>query len=38
MSPTGTEAQNIKLLRGCALFESLDERDMLELARICRSR
>lgn len=38
MNPIGSEAQNIKLLRGCALFESLNDSDMAELARICRSR
>ena len=38
MSPTGLEAKNIKLLRGCALFESLNDRDLTELARMCRSR
>lgn len=38
MSPNGPEAQNIKLLRGCAIFESLSERDLEELARMCRSR
>jgi CRP/FNR family cyclic AMP-dependent transcriptional regulator len=43
MSPTSspaasTEAQTVRLLRGSALFESLGETDLAELARMCRSR
>ncbi|HKK30653.1 MAG TPA: Crp/Fnr family transcriptional regulator [Alphaproteobacteria bacterium] len=32
------EEETIRLLRGCALFETLNERDMTMLARMCRVR
>jgi CRP/FNR family transcriptional regulator, cyclic AMP receptor protein len=37
-SPQSPEEQTAAWLRGCALFESLTERDLLTLARMCRSR